>query len=228
MIIFFTFVDYFKNGDSKLVSAQKQLIESSGPNHLKTELLTSVSAINKRLTVTEQQLSLPFRIGQRIEVLSQDSGIRGSWHRCVILEVDENKRLKVEYEDLVDAEDENIKLQEWIVGPRRARSDELQMRCRGRLTIRPTSSSFPTHHDWVIGSSVDVCLWDAWWEGVVTKVHYPHNNSLQVYFPGERFEVTVETKDVRVSRDWVNGRWIDINPKPDILSYVSSAKLSKK
>lgn len=48
---------------------------------------------------------------------------------------------------------------------------------------------------------------------------------------GEKLCLTVHRKDVRISRDWVGDRWVDINPKPEILSLVASdispeAKLS--
>lgn len=47
-----------------------------------------------------QQLFSP---GQRIEVLSQDSGLRGCWFRCVILKRYQDK-VKVRYTDLQDAD----------------------------------------------------------------------------------------------------------------------------
>lgn len=41
----------------------------------------------------------------------------------------------------------------------------------------------------------------------------------------------MQRKDIRISRDWVGDCWVDIDPKPEILSLVSSdisleAKLS--
>uniref|UniRef100_A0A7N0URW9 Agenet domain-containing protein n=1 Tax=Kalanchoe fedtschenkoi TaxID=63787 RepID=A0A7N0URW9_KALFE len=212
-------------GHSKLISTAKQLTGSSGLACPTTaERLNGVAPSgSNRLSLPMHQHASPFRVGQRIEVLSQDSGIRGCWHRGVILKIDDHKCLKIEYDDLADAEDESIKLQEWVLAPRPAPPDELQMRCRGRLRVRPSPPLSLMRHPCVIGAPVDVWLWDGWWEGIVTRVSYPQDGSLQAYLPGERLLVTVETKDVRASRDWVNGRWIGISPKPDILSHTSSA-----
>lgn len=48
---------------------------------------------------------------------------------------------------------------------------------------------------------------------------------------GENLYLTVHRKDVRISRDWVGDSWVDIDPKPEMLSLVASdtspeAKLS--
>lgn len=34
--------------------------------------------------------------------------------------------------------------------------------------------------------------------------------------------MTVERKDLRVSKDWIDGKWVDAIPKPDILSVITS------
>lgn len=39
---------------------------------------------------------------------------------------------------------------------------------------------------------------------------------------GENLCLTVQRKDLRISRDWVGDSWVDIDPKPEILSFVSS------
>lgn len=39
---------------------------------------------------------------------------------------------------------------------------------------------------------------------------------------GENLCVIVRRKDLRISRDWVGDSWVDIDPKPEILSFVSS------
>lgn len=45
-----------------------------------------------------------FKVGEKIELLCQDSGIRGCWFRCEILQALE-KRLKVQYVDVQDADE---------------------------------------------------------------------------------------------------------------------------
>lgn len=45
-----------------------------------------------------------FKVGEKIELLCQDSGIRGCWFRCEILQASE-KRFKVKYVDVHDADE---------------------------------------------------------------------------------------------------------------------------
>lgn len=37
---------------------------------------------------------------------------------------------------------------------------------------------------------------------------------------GENLFLNIPRKDVRISREWVGGQWIDVQPKPDILSAI--------
>lgn len=167
-----------------------------------------------------------FGVGEDIEVLSEDSGLRGCWFRCKILRASK-KHLKVVYLDLEPAAGPG-NVEEWIVAYRVAAPDKLQMRCLGRLTIRP----FPPPEIrfcccgacFSIGAAVDAWWCDAWWEGVVVSSNkFPGNNAdncLRVYFPGENMFQNVEKKNLRSSKDWVGNKWVQIKPKPDIISYL--------
>lgn len=42
-----------------------------------------------------------FKVDDKIELLCQDSGIRGCWFRCIVLEIS-RKKMKLQYKDLVD------------------------------------------------------------------------------------------------------------------------------
>lgn len=39
---------------------------------------------------------------------------------------------------------------------------------------------------------------------------------------GEANFLTVKRENIRVSKDWVENKWVDVNPKPDILSCIST------
>nr|GEX49363.1 putative agenet domain-containing protein / bromo-adjacent homology (BAH) domain-containing protein [Tanacetum cinerariifolium] len=55
-----------------------------------------------------------FKVNEKIEVLCQDSGIRGCWFRCSVLKV-ARKRIKVIYDDLKDADDiGNLEVQSFV------------------------------------------------------------------------------------------------------------------
>ncbi|KAL8142183.1 hypothetical protein V2J09_015215 [Rumex salicifolius] len=158
------------------------------------------------------------KVGVKIELLCQDSGIRGCWFRCTVLEISQ-KQIKVQYDD-VDDDDGCGKLEEWIRAFRLASPDRLGMRCAGRPVIRPQPLQNDVSNSIEVGVSVDAWWSDGWWEGVVTGVSNDQEK-LHVYIPGENLSIDVPRKDLRISRDWLDGKWVDLNPKPDILSVIS-------
>ncbi|ESQ42887.1 hypothetical protein EUTSA_v10012909mg [Eutrema salsugineum] len=166
----------------------------------------------------------------KIEFLCQDSGIRGCWFRCTVLEVS-RKQVKLQYDDIED-EDGYGNLEEWVPALKSAMPDKLGMRSSNRPTIRPARPDAKTpDFDPTVGEAVDAWWNDGWWEGVVIATGKPDAEDLQIYIPGENLCLTVHRKDIRISRDWVGDSWVDIDPKPDILSLVSpdispEAKLS--
>ncbi|KAG6474121.1 hypothetical protein ZIOFF_068045 [Zingiber officinale] len=78
-------------------------------------------------------VSPPFKVGEKIELLCQDSGIRGCWFRCTVLELS-HKKLKVRYLDVQNV-DGYGNLEEWVSASRTAAPDRLGMRYSGRLTV---------------------------------------------------------------------------------------------
>ncbi|KAL6990644.1 hypothetical protein U1Q18_008762 [Sarracenia purpurea var. burkii] len=172
--------------------------------------------------VGSQPLSHPsFKVDEKIEVLCQDSGIRGCWFRCKVLRTAQ-KRLKVEYVDVQDAEGSG-NLEEWVPASKMAGVDKLGMRCLGRLTIRPWPPKDTSESSFEVGAPVDAWWSDGWWEGVVMGVDKFGNDNLQVYFPGNDQFLTLQRKNIRTSRDWVGNRWVDIKAKPDVLAHIPSA-----
>ncbi|KAF5198744.1 Agenet domain-containing protein / bromo-adjacent domain-containing protein [Thalictrum thalictroides] len=201
------------------VSAQRSMITASEPTdqNLKFGVLGGRPPAFKYCEPNHS----PFKVDAEIEVLSQDSGIRGCWFKCTILQLS-RKKMKVQYDDLQDV-DECGNLEEWIPAFRLAAPDKLGMRCSGRLTIRPRPHSQDIASViFEIGSPVDAQWYDGWWEGVVTGIDDCGNDSLQVYFPGEDKFSTFQRKNLRISRDWVKNQWVDIGARPDILSVISA------
>ncbi|XP_076898489.1 uncharacterized protein LOC143552070 isoform X2 [Bidens hawaiensis] len=165
-------------------------------------------------------------VGEEIEVLHDDSGLRGSWFRCRILKA-KGKRLKVVYVDLEEAEGHG-NTEEWIAGDRVAEPDKLGMRHLGRDSIRPWPRGSTSNACYSVGDAVDAWWCDAWWEGVVISSVPPANDTYRVYFPGEHRFLNCEKKNLRSSKDWVGNRWIQIKPKPDILNVLASSQKEKK
>ncbi|KAJ8754944.1 hypothetical protein K2173_015456 [Erythroxylum novogranatense] len=163
-----------------------------------------------------------FKIDEKIELLCQDSGIRGCWFRCTVLQMSK-KHIKVRYDDVQD-EDECNNLEEWVPVFKLAVPDKLGMRCLGRSTIRPAPPlSVESELSFEIGSAVDAWWSDGWWEGIVVGISNSSNHNLQVYSLGENFILNVQQKDLRISRDWVGDQWIDIQAKDEnVLSIIST------
>ncbi|CAM6064847.1 unnamed protein product [Sphagnum tenellum] len=163
-----------------------------------------------------------FEVGDRVELLCQDSGLRGCWFKGVLTRR-VSRRLKIQYEELQN-EDGEGNLEEWVSAWRLAGPDKLGVRIVGRTTVRP----FPTpctSADYYIGQAVDVWWNDGWWEGIVVSKE-PGGN-VKVYFPGEGDISSFHSADLRVSKDWVNGSWVDVHCNYEALNAASLSSLAK-
>ncbi|KAF3431835.1 hypothetical protein FNV43_RR26571 [Rhamnella rubrinervis] len=173
-----------------------------------------------------KEISHYFAVGSQVEVLSQDSGIRGCWFRALIIKKHKD-RLKVRYQDIQDAADEANMLEEWILASRVASPDQLGLRTCGRTVVRPSLQSIRGRVSWVIdvGTVVDVWWHDGWWEGIV--VHKESDDRLQVYFPGEKQCLTFNHGQLRHSQEWLRNGWEQIKGRPDLATSLVS-QLDKK
>ncbi|GMY30989.1 duf724 domain-containing protein 3 [Fagus crenata] len=160
-----------------------------------------------------------FKVDEKIELLCQDSGIRGCWFKCIVLQVS-RKQMKVRYEDVQD-EDGCGNLEEWIPAFKMAMPDKLGMRHSGRPAIRPAPPLEQVDLALEVGTAVDAWWSDGWWEGVVTGLDNSGDGTMQIYFPGESLLLNINKKDLRKSKDWMGDQWVDIQGKPDILSTIS-------
>uniref|UniRef100_A0A804LJ10 BAH domain-containing protein n=2 Tax=Zea mays TaxID=4577 RepID=A0A804LJ10_MAIZE len=103
--------------------------------------------------------------GCHVEVLSQDSGIRGCWFRCLILKRHKDK-IKVRYLELQDA-DETGNLEEWVMLTRVAKPDQLGVRFLGRPMVHPQRVEQSKASCFDVGAIVDAWWHGGWWEGIV-------------------------------------------------------------
>uniref|UniRef100_A0A7N0U1T2 BAH domain-containing protein n=1 Tax=Kalanchoe fedtschenkoi TaxID=63787 RepID=A0A7N0U1T2_KALFE len=168
--------------------------------------------------------TLAYSVDDEIEVLSQDSGIRGCWFKCTVVEVS-RKQLKVQYNDVQD-EEGGDNLEEWIPAFRIAKADPLGMRFLSRPTIRPALLNSQQVSDLKVGDAIDAWWNDGWWEGVVTDVGSDENDIPRVYLPGENLHLTMAKKDLRISRDWTGDQWVDVEAKLDICAVIPLATIN--
>ncbi|CAL5421551.1 unnamed protein product [Camellia sinensis] len=166
-------------------------------------------------------------VGSQVEVLSQDSGLRGCWFRALIIKKHKDK-VKVQYQDIKDAVDEAKNLQEWLVASKVAVSDPLGLRTCGRTTIRPSPPSNKGKVPVIVnsGTAVDVWWHDGWWEGIVRQKET--EDKIHVYFPGEKQEVIFGCSDLRHSQEWLENGWEHIKERPDIVSSILSDQEMKQ
>ncbi|XP_073299974.1 uncharacterized protein [Primulina huaijiensis] len=158
-------------------------------------------------------------VGSRVELLSEDSGVRGCWFRALIIKKHKDK-VKVQYQDVKDAIDDSKNLEEWILASRLATPDILGIRISGRAIVRPTPLSDEGSGSSVVnvGSVVDAWWHDGWWEGIVIKNNSV--NKIHVYFPGEKNEQIFSVFDLRRSHEWIDNGWKNIKDRPEVISTL--------
>ncbi|XP_027171117.1 uncharacterized protein LOC113770746 [Coffea eugenioides] len=218
----------FSSGDEVKVGVKRtkrgrepQHVTNKFSSHkLKYGLLNGGPNLQKHVEGQFWQTSM-FNVNDKIEFLCQDSGIRGCWFRCTVLEIS-RRQMRIQYDDIED-EDGCGYLEEWIPAFRLATPDKFGMRYPGRPTIRPAVTSNQMDDVFKVGAPVDAWWSDGWWEGVVTGNYNSGKGSYQVYIPSENLVLNIDKKKLRISRDWVGDQWMDVEGNPDILSIISAA-----
>ncbi|KAL4586600.1 hypothetical protein LXL04_011238 [Taraxacum kok-saghyz] len=169
----------------------------------------------RRLVENENE----YAIGSEIEVLSQDSGIRGVWFKGVVIKKHKDK-LKVRYQDIKDAGDESLNLEEWILSSKGAVLDEFGIRYNGRKTVRPSSTLKNNDVMVDVGSVVDAWWHDGWWEGIVVQKD-SNDKRIHVFLPFEKKRLIFECKDLRYSQEWLGGEWKQMKNRFDLVASIT-------
>ncbi|KAH7298471.1 hypothetical protein KP509_25G045100 [Ceratopteris richardii] len=156
-------------------------------------------------------------VGNKIEILSADSGLRGCWFRCTVV-AKKGDRVKVRYDDVEDV-DSGKQLEEWMSLYMSAPVDECQVRFPGRPMMRPS----PTENEMLsaahrVGCAVDAFHIEGWWEGIL--VDRDASGQVQVIFPDEGILVWMDESKVRVSKEWMDGQWSTVQLHENIVRKV--------
>ncbi|MCD9644004.1 hypothetical protein HAX54_031961 [Datura stramonium] len=148
-----------------------------------------------------------FTIGAQVEILSQDSGMRGCWLRAMIIKKHKNK--------------------EWVLTSKLAAADAFGARISGRSILRPSPMSNTAKVSWAvnIGCIVDVWWHNGWWEGIV--VEKESEDKLHVHLLGEKWEMIFGRGDLRHSQEWLEDGWRNLKERPELVSALAAVKANQ-
>ncbi|CAN1180454.1 Protein AGENET DOMAIN (AGD)-CONTAINING P1 [Linum perenne] len=137
--------------------------------------------------------SIPiFKQGQQIEISSHDLGFRGSWFSgTVVRRSKENpSHYVIQYDKLFEDDTGKVPLQEtlhWVqLRPPPPPTDE-------------SSTKFK------FSDEVEAYHKDGWWEGVITEEI--GDGKFAVFFRSSKEQIVFEEKELRMQREWINGKW---------------------
>lgn len=156
------------------------------------------------------------RVGKKVEFLSQDSGLKGCWFRCIVLEM--GSRLKIRYDDIREVDTEKP-LEEWVSVGKVTCADKPGFRIPGRQMMRPLPPEMEKLSDLEQGSAVDVWGGEGWWEGIIIGKNA--FGQFKVVFPDEEYLGWFDESKVRTSREWVDGQWLAVRPDANIIDKIS-------
>ncbi|KAL8527171.1 hypothetical protein ACS0TY_005157 [Phlomoides rotata] len=142
----------------------------------------------------------PFKSGAEIEVSFEEEGFRGSWFSATVLRhvskrTNKKPRLLVQFHTLT-AGDDNCK---GNAQPLRETVDLVLVR-----PIPPRESQ----RRFNVGEDVDAFHSDGWWEGVVMSVNDDGGTTYAVFFRSSREQLLFQESQLRLHREWVNGKWV--------------------
>ncbi|ONL96947.1 Acyl-CoA N-acyltransferase with RING/FYVE/PHD-type zinc finger domain [Zea mays] len=145
-------------------------------------------------------------VGEVVEVLSCDQGLRGSWHKAIVIGILENARA-VRYTDFIDENGsplvENVQVSDAIDG-KSSMPEEL---IRGNIRPMCPHQALQVSHA-SYGLCVDALIESSYWEGVIAD-HAEGSMERKVLFPDEGDECIIEVDQLRLTQDWdeATGEW---------------------
>ncbi|XP_057778831.1 protein AGENET DOMAIN (AGD)-CONTAINING P1 [Salvia miltiorrhiza] len=133
-----------------------------------------------------------FKKGAEVEISSNDEGFRGSWFAGTVIRAPKNESSKVlvQYKTLTADEAGKQPLREPL--------DVVQLRPPPPRENRPVFK---------FSDEVDAYYNDGWWEGVITMASEGEDEYM-VFFRGTREQLPFTASQLRLHREWVNGKWV--------------------
>ncbi|KAM7280322.1 hypothetical protein ACFE04_007456 [Oxalis oulophora] len=135
--------------------------------------------------VLEQDIFIP---GTLVEISSDEEGFEGAWFIATVAKLLGDDKFLVEHHNL-RTDDDKEKLKEEV----------------DRQHIRPPPPEKIMVDSFTMYDEVDAWYNEAWWVGVVTKVHA--NLKYTIFFKDSLEEIKFNHSDLRVHQEWIDGKW---------------------
>ncbi|XP_020252692.1 uncharacterized protein LOC109829986 isoform X3 [Asparagus officinalis] len=146
-------------------------------------------------------------VGEHVEVLYSDEGLKGSWHSGIVIELEEGTRL-VEYTNLMNEDNCSSLIESIPVSPA-IEGQIVKTQKNHHGNIRPLPPHYEVQESEIkYGLCVDALVDDAWWEGVVFDQKEGSKKRL-IFFPDQGDQQMVTLDRLRLTQEWneVSGRW---------------------
>ncbi|CAK9137639.1 unnamed protein product [Ilex paraguariensis] len=137
----------------------------------------------------EEMVEEKFRIGNLVEVSSDEDGFEGAWFAATVIKQLSNDKFLIEYKSLRNEDDTDF-LKEEV----------------DNLHIRPYPADTGVVDHFILLEEVDALYNDGWWVGVISKVLC--GQRYVVYFRGTDDKMEFRHSDLRPHQDWIDGKWV--------------------
>ncbi|XP_068660305.1 DUF724 domain-containing protein 8-like [Aristolochia californica] len=149
-----------------------------------------------------------FSEGAAVEVCSDEPGFFGAWFEATVLRKIRKRRLSVEYDELVEEDDESKPLREVV----------------DLSSVRPCPPPVGANRKFAVHDKVEAFLNDGWWVGEVARV-VDEARYIVKFVDDEQLEI--KEADLRIRLDWVDGQWVHPS-RLDGLCWLGKMKRKKR
>ncbi|XP_057464858.1 protein AGENET DOMAIN (AGD)-CONTAINING P1 isoform X1 [Actinidia eriantha] len=152
------------------------------------EVEETVSIVEK-MKPSKKMVKDKFSKGTLVEVSSDEDGFQGAWFAATIIDQLTKDKFLIEYKTLRNDDDTDFLREEADI-----------------LHIRPCPPDTFVVDSFNLHDEVDALYNDGWWVGVISTVL--KRKRYLVYFRGTNEEMEFKHSDLRLHKDWIDGKWI--------------------
>ncbi|KAL8136627.1 hypothetical protein V2J09_002628 [Rumex salicifolius] len=194
---------------------EEKEIMDQGKSHEVSDIIEGNSSVDVSAQCDHEELSTVqgnIKEGSIVEVYKDNDGLKPAWFSANVLTVQDGKAF-VHYTSLLSREGRDS-LKEWVA---------LEGEEGKAPRVRPALPNIGSHwqntkkrrrsamgnYSWTVRDMVDVSFQDSWWEGIVTEQNAKDETTLTVHFPARGETSAVSVLQLRPSRIWSNGSWVE-------------------